>query len=90
MPHDDGAREESDDARESEQLPEQVSEVAVEQYKTGLLDRVVVEGLVDFEQVAETEPREGAKGNAKEEQVTEIQKHLLNYCVSKSACVYVN
>lgn len=67
MPHDDGAGEKTDDPWESDQLPQEVSKVAVHENETSLFDRVAVEGLVELEQVAQTETGENAKCHAEKE-----------------------
>jgi hypothetical protein len=67
VPHYDRAGEETDDPGKADQLADEVGEVAVHEDEAGLFDRVAVEGLVEFEQVAQAETRENAKCYAEKE-----------------------
>lgn len=40
---------------------------------------MLIDRLVSLEQVAEAESTEGSKGDAEEEEIGEIQKHLLHH-----------
>jgi hypothetical protein len=50
----------------------------------------MVDALVGFEEIAESEARERPEGHAEEEEVAEVKKHLFDYFVSTSQQKYVN
>ena len=74
--HDDRTSEKSDNAWEPQKLSHKVGEVAVEENETRLLERSFVEGIDDFEEVAETEACKSSEGHTEKEEVGELEYHL--------------
>jgi len=90
MTHDDRAGEEGDDTRKAHHLAHKISNVAIEQNKACLFDRVLVNRLIHLEKVAEAEPADGPKRHTEKEQIAEIEEHLLNNFIPKFRYMYVN
>ena len=84
MSHDDGAGEESDDTWKSHELSKEIGKVAVKEDEASLFDGFLIDGLVNFEEVAEAEARDGAKGHTEKEQVAEVHHHLFSYFIPSS------
>jgi hypothetical protein len=66
--HDNRTGKQRDYSRKAKQLSDQIGDVSRQQDEAGLLDRVPVEGLVHFEQVAESEARNGSNGDTEKHQ----------------------
>jgi hypothetical protein len=76
MSHNDTAGKQGDNSRKAKQLPNEIGNIPSQQNQTGLLDGIAIEGLIDFEQVAESEPRDGSDGDAEEHQDEEFHDHV--------------
>ena len=62
MSHDDSTGEEGNDTWKSKNLTYQIRNISDQQDKTGFLDGVSVERLIDFEQVAQAESKDSSNG----------------------------
>ena len=76
MAHDDRACEQRNYPWKSKQLSDEIGDVPGKQDQTGLFDGVSVEGLVDFEEIAETEPSDGPDGDTEKHEDEEFHDHV--------------
>ena len=78
MSHDNRAGEKCDNSWETEKLSNKVRNVANQEDETGFLYGVAVEGLIYFEEIAETKAENCSYGKTEEIEYEEIEDHPQN------------
>lgn len=76
MTHDDRTGEQCDDPRKSKKFSNKIGDVTSKKNQAGLFDRISIEGLIDFKEIAQSEARNCTDRDTEKHEDQEFYDHI--------------